>query len=142
MSAEENKALVRRIFEELDAVKGDIVRLRSAAWDEIFTPDFIIHYPAEDMNLEQFIEYNAVLLAAFPDSTFTVEDMIIENDKVVTRYIMRGSHKNEYRGIPATGNRVTVNGISVDRIDRSRVVETWDYPDAFGAMQQLGAIPS
>jgi len=142
MSIEENKALVRRIFEELNAVKGDISRLRNAAWDEILAPDFIIHYPTQDMNLEQFIEYNAVLLAAFPDTTFMVEDMIMEGDKVATRYTMRGTHKNEYRGIAPTGKKITVKGISIDRIAGGRDVETWDFPDTLGAMQQLGVIPS
>ena len=141
MSTEENKALVRRIFEELDSVKGDIARLRNAAWGEIFAPDFVIHFPTHDMNLEQFIQYNATLLAAFPDSNFTVEDMIVEGDKVVTRYIMRGTHKNEYRGIAPTSKQITVKGVSIDRIARSKVIETWDYPDIFGAMQQLGVIP-
>ena len=142
MSTEENKALVRRIFEELDSVKGDIARLRNAAWGEIFAPDFVIHFPTHDMNLEQFIQYNATLLAAFPDSSFTVEDMVAEGDKVVTRYIMRGSHKKEYRGIAPTLKQITVKGVSIDRIARSKVIETWDYPDIFGAMQQLGVIPS
>jgi predicted ester cyclase len=141
MSIEENKALVRRIFEELNAVKGDISRLRNAAWDEILSPDFIIHYPSHDMNLEQFLQYNATLLAAFPDSTFTVEDMIVEGDKVTTRYTMRGTHKNEYMGIAPTGKQITVKGVSIDRISGGRSVETWDYPDIFGAMQQLGVIP-
>ena len=69
---EENKALVRRIFEILDATKGDVDRLHNASWDEIFNKDFIIHYPTQDRNLEQFIEYNAILLAAFPDSSFFI----------------------------------------------------------------------
>jgi len=142
MSIEENKALVRQIFEELDAVKGDITRLRNAVWNEIFTKEFVIHYPENDMNLDQFLQYNAILLAAFPDSNFTVEDMIAQGDKVVTRYVMQGTHRNEYRGIAPTLKKITVKGVSIDRVAQGKVIETWDYPDVFGAMQQLGVIPA
>jgi predicted ester cyclase len=141
MSTEENKALIRRLFEELNAVKGDINRLYNGAWDEICAPDFVIHYPSEDMNLKEFLDYNAILLAAFPDSDFTVEAYVAEGDKVATRYIMQGTHKKEYRGVAPTGKRITVKGISIDRIAGGRVVETWDFPDFLGAMQQLGVIP-
>jgi len=142
MSIEENKALVCRIFEGLDSVKGDISRLNRAEWGEILAPDFIIHYPTHDMNLEQFLQYNATLLTAFPDSTFTVEDMIVEGDKVTTRYTMKGTHKKEYMGIAPTGKQIKVKGVSIDRIAGGKSVETWDFPDIFGAMQQLGVIPS
>jgi len=139
---EENKALVRRIFEILDATKGDVDRLYNASWDEIFNKDFIIHYPTQDRNLEQFIEYNAVLLAAFPDSSFTVDDIIAEDDKVAARYTMRGTHEKEFMGIPPTRKFITVEGISIDRFVDGKDIETWDFPDTFGAMQQLGVIPS
>jgi predicted ester cyclase len=141
MSIEENKTLVRRIFEQLDAVKGDVDRLRNAPWDEIFAPGFIIHYPTQDMNLDQFIQYNAALLAAFPDSTYTVEDIVAEGDKVAARYIMRGTHEKEFMGIPPTKKHITVKGISIDRFSGGKDIETWDFPDTHGAMQQLGLIP-
>jgi predicted ester cyclase len=93
------------------------------------------------MNLEQFIQFNAALFTAFPDSYFTIDDMIVKGDKVVTRYTLKGTHKNEYMGIAPTGKQITVRGVSIDRIAEGKDVETWDYPDTLGAMIQLGVIP-
>jgi steroid delta-isomerase-like uncharacterized protein len=142
MYVKEIKELTERIFQIFNNVQGDMVRLKTANWDSIFSPDFIIHFTNRDMNLGQFIEYNAALFTAFPDSHFTIDDMIAAEDKVITRYTLRGTHKNEYMGIPPTGKQIEVKGVSIDRFVEGKDVETWDFPDTLGAMMQIGAIPS
>jgi steroid delta-isomerase-like uncharacterized protein len=78
---------------------------------------------------------------AFPEIQMTVEDLIAEGDKVVTRWTARGTHQGELMGIPPSGNPVEVTGITIDRIEGGKVVETWANYDALGMMQQVGAVP-
>jgi len=136
MSTEENKAFVRRWFEET-AVNDYL-----ALVDKTMAPDFVQHDPAGDMPLENFKQYNSMLLAAFPDISFTVEDMIAEGDKVVTRWTMNATHKGQFGGIPPTGKRVSIIGVDISRIVAGKIVESWMYSDRVGLMQQLGVMPS
>ncbi len=78
---------------------------------------------------------------AFPDSYFTVEDMIAEGDKVATRKTFHGTHQGEFMGIPPTGQQVSIGLIDIVRIVDGRVVEHWAMGDNLGMMQQLGVIP-
>ena len=79
---------------------------------------------------------------AFPDVSFTVEDMIAEGDKVVDRMTWQATHQGPFMGIPPTGNRLTVTEIHINRIAEGRIVERWAQPDLLGLMQQLGAVPA
>jgi steroid delta-isomerase-like uncharacterized protein len=141
MSTKENETLVRRFWEIFNSVQGDMVRLKTAAWDSIFSSDYVIHFTTRDMTLDQFIQYNAALFTAFPDTYFTIDDMIVTDDKVVTRYTMKGTFKKGYMGITPTGKQFAIKGVSIDGIDKGRIVVTWDYPDMLSAMIQLGVIP-
>jgi predicted ester cyclase len=78
---------------------------------------------------------------AFPDSYFTVEDMIAEGDKVATHKTFHGTHEGEFMGMPPTGRRVSMELIDIVRISEGRVVEHWSMGDNLGMMQQLGVIP-
>ena len=135
MSTEEKKALMRRWFEF--SSEEDTLTLY-----DTFASNFIQHDPAGDMPLEQFKQYNTILFAAFPDISFTVEDMIAEGDKVVTRWSLSATHKGEFQGIAPTGNRVSITGVDISRIVAGKVVESWMYSDRVGLLQQLGVIPS
>jgi predicted ester cyclase len=78
---------------------------------------------------------------AFPDSYFTVEDMVAEGDKVVTRKTFHGTHEGEFMGIPPSGQAVRMGLIDIVRISEGRVVEHWSMGDTLGLMRQLGVIP-
>ena len=60
---------------------------------------------------------------------------------VVTRWIARGTHRGEFMGIPPSGRRIEVSGMSMDRISGGRIVENWNNWEALEMMQQIGAIP-
>ncbi len=77
---------------------------------------------------------------AFPDLHITVEDQIQENEQVVTRFTINGTHKGDLMGIPATGKKFKVSGISIIRFDRGRVVEEWIEEDGLGLMRQLRVV--
>lgn len=138
MSTEENKALVRRFFEEgWNAGNLD-------EFDEIDVPDYVLHDPSvheEVRGVEGIKRFASMYLRAFPDLHFTVEDQIAEGDKVVTRWTSSATHRGELMGIPPTGNRTGVSGITISRISEGRLVEDWNIWDTLGLMRQLDVIP-
>ncbi len=138
MSAQENKALVRRFVDEVQS-GGNI-----DAIDELCSPEFVNHSapPGVPSNCEGVKQVTAMFRQAFPDSYFTVEDMIAEGDKVATRKTFRGTHQGQFMGIPPTGRRVSIGLIDIVRIADGRVVEHWSMGDNLGMMQQLGVIPN
>ena len=75
---------------------------------------------------------------AFPDLTLTVEDIIAEGDKVVVRFIGRGTHKGDLGGIPATGAKTEAGAIEIFHIVDGKIVEVWEISDRLGILQQLG----
>jgi len=137
MSAEENKALVRRFVDEVQS-RGNLDAL-----DEICSPEFVNHSapPGVPTNCEGVKQLTAMFRQAFPDSYFTIEDMMAEEDKVATRKTFHGTHKGEFMGIPPTGQQVSMGLIDIVRIAEGRVVEHWAMGDNLGMMQQLGIVP-
>ena len=74
----------------------------------------------------------------FPDLTLTIEDLIAEGDKVVVRFIGRGTHLGDLGSIPATGLETEAGAIEIFHIKDGKIVEVWEISDALGLMQQLG----
>jgi steroid delta-isomerase-like uncharacterized protein len=112
--------------------------------EEVYAPDYVGHDPAmpEDVHgVEGAREFCGMYINAFPDAEITVEDQVAEGDKVVTRWTARGTHRGELLGVPPSGNRVEVTGVTISRIEGGKIVEEWDNYDALGMMQQIGAIP-
>lgn len=134
--SEENKAVVRRFNEVFET--GDLSIL-----DEILASNFVDHnpFPEQAPGPEGMKELIGMMRATFPDLALTTEDMIAEGDKVVNRWSATGTHQGEFMGVPATGNKVTVTGIAIDRVVDGKIVEHWEQFDTMGMMQQLGAIP-
>jgi predicted ester cyclase len=81
-------------------------------------------------------------LGAFPDSHFTVDEMIAEGDRVATKKTFTGTHTEEFNGIPATGKRVTLQYADIMRVRHGKIVEHWLSMDQLSFMQQLGVLPS
>ena len=133
MSAEENKRLIRHLFDALNA--------RDLGAFEVFAPDAIHHnpFPGTAPGREGNKQGMLLLLAAFPDWQTTIEDLIAEGDKVVVRMTQRGTHQGTFSALAATGKQVTVPGIAIFRLCDGQIVEEWLVTDQLGAMQQLGA---
>jgi predicted ester cyclase len=132
--SEENKALTRRFYDEVFNKK------RPAAFDEFCDPHFLDHNPepGQAPGLEGVRQSLATFFKAFPDMRLTVEDMIAEGDKVVSRVSVRGTHTGEFQGLAPTHKPVTVSGIDIVRIEGGKAVERWGSFDMLGLMQQLG----
>ena len=135
-SSEENKALVRRFYEEMD--KGNI-----EAMDELVSEQYVNHNPPPFPGLSPgragLKEAFAVFWKATPGH-HVIEDQIAEGDKVVTRLRGVGKHEGDLFGLPATGNDLDVQAIAIHRIENGRLVEHWSTTDTAANMAQLGLI--
>ena len=139
MNREQNKAIVLRYYEEL------FERRRLAVIDEIFASGHVNHHGTdpsaadEVRGLEGLRKCAAEFFSAFPDHHTSVDDIIAEGDKVVTRWTTRGTHQGHFLGIAPTNRRVAFSGITIDRIVDEKIVETWTNYDLAGLLQQLCA---
>ena len=136
MSAE-NKAIVRRFFEEA-VNKGNMTVV-----DELIAQNYIEHKGpvGPPSGIEGFKQFIAMVATAFPDLQVTIEDLIAEGDKVVARVTVRGTHKGTLMGnIPPTGKHAVWTGIDIFQIANGKIVGRWNQRDLLGLMQQLGVI--
>lgn len=138
--SEKNKDLARRYLDEVYN-KGNVAFI-----DEVVASNYVVHDPNSPEGMSGGVEgakrFVEMYRSTFPDIQITVEDLVAEGDKVVTRWTARGTHQGELMGIPPSSNRVEVTGISIDRIEGGKFVESWSNYDVLGMMQQIGAIPS
>lgn len=147
MSLEANKALVRRLYEELWG-GGNV-----AVIDECVARDYVNHQRTVDPHVdapmsavdicgaELFKRLVQAWRTGFPDVTTTVEDQIAEGDKVVTRWVSRGTHTGMWNRLPPSRHPIVVEGISIDRIADGRIVESWTNWDLVGLLEQIEARP-
>ena len=125
-------------FEEEVYTKGNL-----AAIDELVAKDFRHHAPfPTPQGREGFKQFIAGFSQAFPDSTSTTKDVVVEGDKIAVRYEMRGTHKGEFMGVSGTGNHVEIEGISIYRVADGKITDEWAQPDTMTMMQQLGVAPT
>src|SRR6266446_10960048 len=135
--SENNKAVVRRLIEEVWN-KGNLSLV-----DELFAPNYEHHDPSSpDFGRGPESEKKRATLyrSAFPDLRLTIEDVISEDDTVMTRWSCQGTHKGDLNGIAPTGKHFTISGISIVRFTNGKMIEGWPNWDALGMMQQLGIV--
>ena len=135
---EQNKAIVRRLFEELWN-KGNL-----SLADQLFTPNYTHHDSSSpDFGHGPESERKRVTLyrTAFPDLHLTIEDIIAEGDAVMARWSCRGTHKGDLSGIAPTGKQFTISGVTIARLTNGKLAEGYVNWDAQGLMQQLGVVP-
>jgi len=140
MSAKEIKALERRLYEECN--KGKAAAM--AVIDELYATDLVYHSSTgrDIRGVKDYKQHVSDMYSAFPDFHFTIDDMVVEGDKVAVRLTATGTHKGEFRGIPPTNKKVTMWEIQIDRVAGGKFVEGWSRYDTLGLMQQLGLIPT
>jgi predicted ester cyclase len=135
MSIEENKALIRRAYEL--STQKDL-----AALYELYEPGYIEHLRIGDQTLEKVQFGVRAVLAAFPDMTFAVEDMVAEGDKVAYRVTITGTHTGgPFMGVAPTGKKIEMKNTSIKRIANGKLAESWGTLDTISMMRQLGLIP-
>jgi len=136
---EENKALIRRWFEEVWN-KG-----RADAIPQIFADDGIAHGLSDDpaqplRGPAGFLPFHRQFRGAFPDIQVVVEGQIAEGDLVATRCTVRGKHAGDHLGLAATNSPVDFTGMAITKIRDGKIVEAWNNFDFMKMYRQLGAI--
>ena len=135
MSTETNKELVRKSVEALN--RGDVEGYLDC------TADDHIHHgvgdlkPGDKAAAEQFLRGAST---ALPDEQITIEDLFAEGDTVVKRYSVRGTHSGEFAGVPGTGKKVTLHGVTIYRIKNGKFAEAWWFLDIPAFLKQVGAM--
>jgi len=142
MSIEENKAIARRYFEEIWNQRN------LGVVDETFAETFVGHGPPNPLfptgdyhgheGQKQLVN---MYRSAFPDGKFTIEDVIAAGDKVVTRWVIHGTHTAPMGDLPPTGKPVIIPGMTIARFAEGKYVEDWHNWETLGLMQQLGVVP-
>ena len=129
MSADENVAAVR------DFIDRAWNAGEPAVFEEHLAPDFMRPGGRE--------AFKAMILgyrSAFPDLALEVHDIFGVDDRVVTRFTIRGTHRGDFRGIAPTGRQVAFGGIAVDVMRDGIRVDGWAQLDNLGLLAQLGAV--
>lgn len=137
--SEANKALFRRFIDEVWN------RRNLAVIDELFASNYTRHASSSDPDfgtgpdsVRKLVQFYS---QAFPDTRFTIDDLVAEGDKVVLRWTARGTHQGALEGAPPSNKRVTVTGTTTARVANGKIAEEWENWDALGMMEQIGILP-
>jgi steroid delta-isomerase-like uncharacterized protein len=136
MSAETNKAAIRRYIEEAWN-KGNVGII-----DELMASDYARHMTNAALDREGQKQRILGFRRAFPDVHMIVERMVAEGELVTFHLLMSGTHQGTFMGVPATGKQVKAAAIDIARFEDGKVVEQWGITDLFAVLQQIGAVPT
>ncbi len=137
MSEEDNKALVRRFYNEFYGRKN------VEAMDDAYSPGYVHHIPdvlGNSMDFHDYKKRQTQFLEAFEDFSREIEDQIAEADRVVTRSVLRGTQVGDLPNLPARGRKIEVQSIIINRIEDGKIVEGWESYDSLGMMMQLDVV--
>lgn len=127
MSVDQNKALIRLVFEEA-LNQGNL-----AVVDQVFAPNFVDHStPYQLPGPKGVKDYFTKVRAGFPNLHVTIDDLIAEEDKVVVRTTWWGTQQGNYEGIAPTGKQVTRSMIQIFRLEDGRILEEWNEGEGLG----------
>lgn len=131
-----NEEIFKILIEE-GFSKGDV-----SVFDNYSSPDFFEHQygfvPPNIVGVKKGIQS---LHKAFPDFSLTIEDLVVDDDKVWGRMTGRGTHKNQFGPLPPTGKRFEITVIDIGRFKAGKLIEHWGVPDKLALMEQLGMKP-
>ena len=137
--SEQNKATMRRIYEEVwNQGKFEVL-------DDVVSPDYVGHLPTPPSapsgreGLRWLIQ---MYRTAFPDIHVQIDDQFAEEEKVLTRITIQGTHQGQFMGMAPTNKKITVGALVVTRFKNGQNVEGWAQLDRLGLMQQLGVVPT
>jgi len=131
----ENKQIAEKFIEEI----FNKVNLENIS--SFLTPDFIYHGSGEDISgMENFKNWVSADHSIIPDIHFTIEESILELDKVATVWVVEGTHSKDFRGIPATHKKFETAGVSIFHFKDNKIKEAWTVVDGLTAALQIGAV--
>ncbi len=133
----------------------DNIKKYSQVWDEIlnrrnldmfndknFAANAVLHTSPNDVvGIDSLKAYFAIFLTGFSNIEFTIKDVFGQGDKLVKYWVFEGTHTGKFFGIPATGNKVNLEGTTLVRMEDGKIAEERDFYDNLDFLQQLGVIP-
>ncbi|MBM3925733.1 MAG: ester cyclase [SAR202 cluster bacterium] len=132
---EHNKSIARKTFDYIFN-KNELGMI-----PDVYAEDFVGHYGGEEIKgpegLRQFLVMYRI---AFPDARITVMDQFSDTDRVATRWRLTGTQQGPLLEITPSGRIVSVDGLTLTRIERRKIAEEWTQFDSLGLMRQLGVI--
>jgi steroid delta-isomerase-like uncharacterized protein len=130
-----NKVLVSRFYEEVWNL-GNL-----EVCDEILSPDYTRHdlRPGNPSGPAGMKKIAGDFRNTFPDIHLAVSFMVAEDNMVVVRWVITGTHTGKWGKIKATGKKAGFSGINIFRFEKGKVAELWNYRDDLGLMEQIGA---
>lgn len=138
MRADTTKHVMSQFLEFIDTASEKLAA-------ELISPEAIFYIPGRVDPMRGPGGYLAVIgmmRGGFPDIQWTLEEMISEGDKVAVRFIMRGTHRGTFFGVPPTGKSIEVQAMNFYRLSSGQIVEERGQPDMLGLLQQIGAVPA
>jgi steroid delta-isomerase-like uncharacterized protein len=133
-----NKNLCREFFNELHNNKNlEII-------DRLVDPDVVSHdpFPGQAAGAKGLRDTMQLFRAAFPDLTVRINDMMAEDDKVMTKLTVNGTHLGTFMGMAPSKNKIEYEEVIILRIANGKITEHWAVADALSLMQQIGAVPA
>jgi steroid delta-isomerase-like uncharacterized protein len=137
-TSDANKKVMQRFYDEVvNAGNLDLI-------DELLTDDFVEHeaFPGIAPDRAGVKQFFGLFKQAFPDGTFTVEDVVAEGERVVARVTIRGTQQGEFMGVPPTGKQIEIQAIDIVQFRDGVATAHWGVSDTAGMLMQLGALPA
>jgi steroid delta-isomerase-like uncharacterized protein len=136
--AADSKTIVRTLYEEVWNKR------RLELVDEIISPSHALHDPnvsGSAVGPEAYKRQVTRFVMGLPDLRFSIEDIVVEKEKVAVAWSISGTHKGEFLGITPTNKRISVDGITISHLADGKIMDSYISWDALGVFQQLGASP-
>jgi len=119
--------------------KREIDKINQTNFDTNIT---LITAPENVVGIEGFKDYYQNYLTGFSDVTFTIVDVFGQGDKIVKHWNFKGTHTGEFFGIPASGKKVDIDGVTLVKMKDGKIAQEQDFLDNLSFYQQLGLIPT
>ena len=134
MTKQDNLAVQQKFGSAVNT--GELELLR-----DVIAPDVVDHDPAPDQGPgpEGYIRLFAALRASFPDLAVSVDELVMDDDKIAIAYTITGTQKGEFLGAAPTGRKIRARGVQIARFRNGKMVERWGSSDQLGILQQIGA---
>lgn len=113
--------------------------------EELIAPDAEFYVPFQSEPLigpPGWLAAINVMRGGFPDVQWTLEELVVEGEKIAARYTMRGTHEGTFFGVPATGRQIAIQTMNFYAMANGKIVGERGQPDLLGLMQQIGAVPA
>jgi steroid delta-isomerase-like uncharacterized protein len=137
MSAHNNKQLINDFVEFINTASIQLAQ-------KIIRTDAVFHVPGQAEPMRRPNGYLAIIemmRGGFPDIQWFLEDVVSEGDKFAGRFVMRGTHKGTFFGVPPSGQSIKVQAMNFYRVFNGQNIEEYGQPDMLALLQQIGAVP-